>query len=294
MTTPIPPRRGPRNPGDAWVEAPNGAKYWGVFGAAGLLALDARRGVLLQHRVGWSHFGGTWALPGGALHADETPITGAIREAQEEAGVPDGSVVPRFTHLFDVDVWRYTTVVADVADPFEPVISDPESLELAWVPVDEVDSHDLHPGFALAWPEIRTSLADRPVLLVDAANVVGSVPDGWWKDRAGATARLRDRLTTLAADGLPAAALDRPMERWFPLVTMVVEGQARDVHDGDGSVRIFRAEGSGDDDLVARADAMVRSGFPPLAVTSDRALRERLEQVGAVVRPAGWLLDLLG
>ena len=67
------PRRphGPRDPGDAWVEAPDGQRYWGRFGAAGLLALDADRGVLLQHRVGWSHFGGTWALPGGARHQGE-------------------------------------------------------------------------------------------------------------------------------------------------------------------------------------------------------------------------------
>jgi selenocysteine lyase/cysteine desulfurase len=34
-------------------------------------------------------------------------------------------------------------------------------------------------------------------LLVDAANVVGSRPDGWWRDRAGATARLLARLAAL-------------------------------------------------------------------------------------------------
>ncbi|WP_231916093.1 NUDIX domain-containing protein [Microbacterium karelineae] len=292
MTSTPPPQRGPRNPGDAWVEAPNGAKYWGRFGAAGLLALDATRGVLLQHRVGWSHFGGTWGLPGGALHDDETAIAGALREAQEEAGVPDGSVAPRFTHVFDAGVWHYTTLVADVADPFEPVISDPESLELAWVPVGEVDSFELHPGFGAAWPGIRASLPDRPALLIDAANVVGSVPDGWWKDRVGAATRLRDRLAGLAVEGLTAGAIGRPMDRWFPAVTMVVEGQARAV--ADGSVHIVRAAGSGDDELVARADAMVRSGVAPIAVTSDRALQGRLEEVGASVRSSGWILDLLG
>src|SRR5690606_4660163 len=64
------PRRphGPRDPGDAWVVAPTGERYWGRFGAAGLLALDADLGVLLQHRVAWSHFGDTWGLPGGARH----------------------------------------------------------------------------------------------------------------------------------------------------------------------------------------------------------------------------------
>src|SRR5688572_10459824 len=31
-------------------------------------------------------------------------------------------------------------------------------------------------------------------VVVDAANCVGSVPDGWWRDRAGATRRLRDSI----------------------------------------------------------------------------------------------------
>ena len=42
-----------------------------------------------------------------------------------------------------------------------------------------------------------------PLLIVDAANVVGSVPDGWWRDRAGAARRLRDALRPVAGDGLP-------------------------------------------------------------------------------------------
>ncbi|MEG2386314.1 MAG: NTP pyrophosphohydrolase, partial [Aurantimicrobium sp.] len=40
-----------RNPGDAWVVAEDGGRYWGRFGAAGLLAHDPARGILLQHRV---------------------------------------------------------------------------------------------------------------------------------------------------------------------------------------------------------------------------------------------------
>lgn len=289
------PRRphGPRDPGDAWVVASTGERYWGRFGAAGLAAVDAQRGVLLQHRVGWSHFGGTWALPGGALHQGETAIDGAIREAQEEAGVPDGAVAPRLTHVFDIDIWRYTTVVADVADPFDPVISDPESLELRWVPVDDVLELPLHPGFAAAWPSLREQLSVRPVLLVDAANVVGSVPDGWWKDRAGAAARLRDGLATLAEGGMEAGQLGLPLDRWFPLVAMVVEGEAKAIPDGDGPVLVWRAAGSGDDELVRRAEALQGSGMTATVVTSDRALRERLEAVGATVHGAGWLRALL-
>ncbi|MGH8794184.1 MAG: NTP pyrophosphohydrolase, partial [Stackebrandtia sp.] len=41
------------------------------------------------------------------------------------------------------------------------------------------------------------------MIVVDAANVVGATPDGWWRDRLGATRRLRDRLCDLAETGLP-------------------------------------------------------------------------------------------
>ncbi|MBO0981938.1 NUDIX domain-containing protein [Microbacterium sp. SD291] len=289
------PRRpeGPRDPGDAWVVAPTGEKYWGRFGAAGLLAVDPVRGVLLQHRVAWSHFGGTWGLPGGALHEGEPAIVGAVREAQEEAGVPDGSVRARFTSVLDLGIWSYTTVVADVLVPFEPVISDPESVALEWVPLDEVTSRRLHPGFGAAWPRLRALLADRPVVVVDAANVVGSVPDGWWKDRAGAATRLRERLAGLA---LPAAELGLEGSVWFPEVVMVVEGQARDLASDLSGVAVVRADAVGDDAIVAEVSRLVGAGRTVVAVTSDRELRTRVEAAGAggaQVRSAGWLLELL-
>lgn len=113
---------------------------------------------MLQHRVSWSHFGGTWGLPGGALHEGEAPIDGALREATEEAGIPAGSVRVSFTSVLDLGIWSYTTVVADVVTPFEPVISDPESVALEWVPIDEVTERPLHPGFANAWPSLRERL----------------------------------------------------------------------------------------------------------------------------------------
>jgi hypothetical protein len=103
-----------------------------------------------------------------------------------------------------------------------------------------------------------------PLLVIDAANVVGSVPDGWWRDRAGATARLRDRLAPLAGRGV--AGLPPPLE-----VVLVVEGKARDVPPIDG-VRVVAAPGSGDDaivELVEREPA----DRTRVVVTADRELR---------------------
>lgn len=146
-----------RDAGDAWVDGAAG-KFWGRFGSAGLLVFDAGRGVLLQHRALWSHHGGTWGLPGGALHRGESAVDGALRESWEEAGVPRTNVELRFASVFDVGYWRYTTVVVDVVAPFEAVISDPESLALEWVALDAVAGLPLHPGFAAAWPELRRRL----------------------------------------------------------------------------------------------------------------------------------------
>jgi hypothetical protein len=126
------------------------------------------------------------------------------------------------------------------------------------------------------------------VLLVDAANVVGARPDGWWRDRAGATSRL---LTRLAA--LPGRVLPGPDGGVLACsdVVAVVEGQARDVPEPDG-VRLVRAAGSGDDALAAEAGRAVAGGEELLVVTADRGLRARLP-AGTPVTGPGWLLRLL-
>ncbi|NUU05368.1 NUDIX domain-containing protein [Leifsonia sp. C5G2] len=144
--------------GDAWVEGPDGRRFWGRFGAAGLLVHDLRRGILLQHRADWSHFGGTWGLPGGARHADETAVEGALREAAEEAAVPPDALEVLFESVLDLGFWSYTTVVAQAVRPFEAHMADVESIELRWVPVHEVTALPLHPGFAEAWPQLRARL----------------------------------------------------------------------------------------------------------------------------------------
>lgn len=270
--------------------AESGQRYWGRFGAAGLLAFDAERGVLLQHRVGWSHFGGTWGLPGGALHEGEAAMVGAQREAQEEAGIPDGAVRPRATSVFDLRIWSYTTVVADVVDPFEPMITDAESVALEWVPVDAVNQRELHPGFQDAWPALREMLAVRPALVVDAANVVGAVPDGWWKDRAGAADRLRAELSGLSVS---ANALGLLGEAWFPEISLVVEGRGRDLPDAADDLTLVRASGSGDDAILAEAQRLLDGGRRVTVISSDRELRGRVEQAGAATRSSGWLRALL-
>ncbi|MEU1790540.1 NTP pyrophosphohydrolase [Streptomyces sparsogenes] len=129
------------------------------------------------------------------------------------------------------------------------------------------------------------------LVVVDAANVIGSVPDGWWRDRHGAAERLRDRLAALAGRGLPR----RPgVPEWAgrpPVdLVLVVEGAAREVAPVPG-VRVERAAGSGDDRLVEVVAAR-EPGRPCLVVTADRELRERVRALGAevtgprAVRPA--------
>jgi 8-oxo-dGTP pyrophosphatase MutT (NUDIX family) len=151
--------RRPHGPNDGWVEGPDGSKYWGREGAAGLLVIHPELGVLLQLRAIWSHFGGTWGLPGGAINVGETATEAAIREANEEAGVPPELLEPLFTSVVDLGYWSYTTVVATARERFAPVVGDAESIELRWVPVAEVTALPLHPGFAASWPALQQRLA---------------------------------------------------------------------------------------------------------------------------------------
>ncbi|MFF8593503.1 NTP pyrophosphohydrolase [Streptomyces sp. NPDC015220] len=115
--------------------------------------------------------------------------------------------------------------------------------------------------------------ARPPLLVVDGANVVGSVPDGWWRDRRGAAERLRDRLVAYAEAGLPECP--GPVE-----LVLVVEGAARGVEPVPG-VRVEAAPGSGDDRVV---ELVERAGDRPVVVvTADRELRRRVTELGAEV-----------
>ncbi|MEU7580383.1 NTP pyrophosphohydrolase [Streptomyces sp. NPDC041068] len=109
------------------------------------------------------------------------------------------------------------------------------------------------------------------LVVVDAANVVGSVPDGWWRDRRGAAERLRDSLVAYASEGLPGHP--GPLD-----IVLVVEGAARGVASVPG-VRVDSAPGSGDDRIVELAAEA--AGRPCLVVTADRELRRRVGESGA-------------
>ncbi len=156
-----PRARRPHGPGDAWVDGPQG-RYWGRFGAAGLLLAHPEAGVLLQLRAEWSHQGGTWGIPGGAVHDEhETPVEAALREANEEAGIPLDQAEVLATSVFDVGYWSYTTVLARALSVVEPVIGDAESIALRWVPFAEVETLPLHPGVAAGWSGWRALLAEH-------------------------------------------------------------------------------------------------------------------------------------
>ena len=147
-------------PGDAWVECACGARHWGLHGAAGLLLFRPSDGVgpaavVLQHRALWSDAGGTWGIPGGALDPGEPATAGALREAAEEAGIDPVHLEVLSSTRLDHVSWSYTTVVARATGDQHPRPTDAESLEIAWVDLDEVDGLPLHHAFAAAWPDLR-------------------------------------------------------------------------------------------------------------------------------------------
>ena len=127
------------------------------------------------------------------------------------------------------------------------------------------------------------------VLVVDIANVMGSRPDGWWRDRAGAATRLLNELEPLngAEVTLPDLGAVRITE-----VRAVLEGAAKRA-EGPEAVSVLRADRDGDSEIVEETNRLTTSGKVPLVVTADRGLRRRLPELALVVGP-GWLNRLLG
>ncbi len=289
-----------RGDGDGWVECERGHRHWGLFGAAGLLLHrpgPAGAEVLLQHRATWSHHGGTWGLLGGARHSDETAVSAALREAAEEGGLSPAGLTVHGRYDEEHGGWAYATVLAAGPATTGARPTGGESIAVAWVAEDEVSSVDLHPGFAGSWPRLRSALR-QVSLVVDAANVVGSRPDGWWRDRPGAARRLVAECRTIGRDGLPGADLPEAvgvgaLSRSWPSWVVVVEGAARVAAGADSpGVSVLAADRSGDDAVVTVAAERAAAG-PVVVVTADRELRARVSALGAVVVGPRWLTERL-
>lgn len=119
--------------------------------------------------------------------------------------------------------------------------------------------------------------------LVDASNVIGSKPDGWWRDREGATQRLLDALRAFAGDEDDVVVvLDAGPAEWAgrdgPLEVVIAPRRGRDAAD-DEIARLLDA----DED-----PASIR------VVTSDATLGERARARGAEVVGAGAFRRQLG
>jgi uncharacterized protein YaiI (UPF0178 family) len=118
------------------------------------------------------------------------------------------------------------------------------------------------------------------MLVIDAANVIGSRPTGWWRDRPGAARRFTERVRATVTTG-----------RLEPPVTLVLEGEARAGADeavADG-VEVVHAPAEGDDTIAAIAAAH----RDVIVVTADRGLAERVRAAGGEVVGPRWLLDQL-
>jgi 8-oxo-dGTP diphosphatase len=208
--------------GNGWVTCEQGHQHWGLFGAAGLLVYVAHPTdqalslVLMQRRARWSHQGGTWALPGGAMDSDETPAEAALREADEECMLDPKLVVPRGLYSAEHGGWTYHTVLAQAAEPLRVHADAYECDEAVWLPAGEVDQLDLHPGFAASWPVLREALQPLTVF-VDGTGIAGTQPGSG--DPAGAGRRLHAQLTDLARSGLavlPDGVAAPVLARWYP------------------------------------------------------------------------------
>ena len=122
-------------------------------------------------------------------------------------------------------------------------------------------------------------------LLIDAMNVIGSRPTGWWRDRDGTAARLIERLGDLVAatgDEMIVVLDGRPSPQ-------VPEGE-------QAGLRVLYARRLGRDAADDRiVEAVAADPSPPslCVVTSDRELRRRVQALGATVSGPTTLLRRL-
>lgn len=133
--------------GDGFIHLADGSARWGRFGAAGVLVRSGEH-VFVAQRSLHCHNGGTWAIPGGALDLDETPLEGALREFAEEIGIEVGDHEIVTVYEDDHGGWSYWTIVLEVAEPFDaPTTLHWETAATAWVTIDELHELELFPAF---------------------------------------------------------------------------------------------------------------------------------------------------
>lgn len=159
---------------------------------------------------------------------------------------------------------------------------------LVWGRPHEREGRDVpREGRSCIAPSDRASplLMATTVWIVDAMNVIGTRPTGWWRDRRAAVRRL------VAATARRVAVTEEP-------VTLVVDGRpSADLPEGEtAGVRVVYAARRGADAADDRIVELVaaepgRAGL--CVVTSDRALADRVRTLGARVMSAGqWLRQL--
>ncbi len=107
------------------------------------------------------------------------------------------------------------------------------------------------------------------MLFIDAMNVIGSRPDGWWRDREGAIRRLVDEVRAWADDD----------------VTVVLDHGPQDLIGTVGHVTVVKAARTGRDAADDEIARLVAAG--DTVVTSDAALADRVRARGASVEGAG-------
>lgn len=157
--------------------APGHPRHWGPDGAAGALAWltcsDGETCVLLAQRSKHVQSGGTWAFPGGAIDSGEDSLSAAIRELTEEISAGAGSSLKPCGLTGQMEAscghgcgWTYTSYVIRVRPedgdvPFVQVArgsSAWETDDVAWWPLASVDTLELHPAFAKAWPALKAMI----------------------------------------------------------------------------------------------------------------------------------------
>jgi 8-oxo-dGTP diphosphatase len=132
----------------------------------------------------------------------------------------------------------------------------------------------------------------QATIVVDVANVMGSRPDGWWRDRPGAAVRLHAELAALAARGRPVLPGDTELEQFVMVLEGATKAAAARIEaapEASAGIRVVQADGSGDDAIVALVREL--SGRR-VVVTADRELRRRCEAAGAEVFGPSWLIGL--